>query len=230
MKVGYFVPAYRQNEHAYLRMQAVVEERASVKAGYEVSPWWIDCGDIAQARRIALHHSVEHGHDYLLMQDSDIYVPDGRSAIVPMLETAQKHNAAAVAAICGLRRIRAESVQPNVLPFKPGEVYEAEKAGTGLMLIDVGWVRERYDEYTGPWFERTWKDERHLQLDTGEDIFFCKIVRAMGGSLWVDGRVHTVHAYTDTMHLRYPPQDSTDAEAVSSAPGSDSPLAVGTAA
>lgn len=205
MKIMHWIPAYRGQVLAHIACQLLLDAGALNRRKIGYMPWWTDSSDLPRARTEALQKAVDDGFDYLVMQDSDIYCPAG-SPVELLLETAESTSAALVGAICGLRRIRLQQVAPNVRPFQHGQVYQGDRVGTGLVLIDVRQVRQWSREYNGPWFARTYKDERQTVLDFGEDFFFCAICHRMGGRIWIDGRVETIHAYTDHVHLHYRPE------------------------
>ena len=81
----------------------------------------------------------------------------------------------------------------NVYPWRAGEVYECEKLGTGIVLIDLHQIRQWYDERTQPCFWRTYSDHGVTQ-EIGQDIWFTRdIVRGHGGTVFCDGRISTTH-------------------------------------
>jgi len=205
MNIMHWFPAYRAQLLAHAACQMLVDAGALNREGIGYMPWWTDSSDLPRARNEALQKAVDEGFEYIAMQDSDIYCPAG-SPLKMLVETAQETGAALVGAICGLRRIRLEQVAPNVRPFRHGEVYRGDRVGTGLVLIDARQVSQWAETYHGPWFARTYHDERQTQLDFGEDFFFSAICHRMGGTIWIDGRVETIHAYTDHKHLHYRPE------------------------
>lgn len=207
MKIGFWVPTYRETLPMRLVRQKDIDTAAVRDAGHEYRWWWSSSSDIARMRNEALERARELELDYLMMQDDDIYCPEDASPMLRLLETAQSTGATITGAICGLRRIRLDQVAPNCRPFVgDGTAYEAERIGTGMVLIDVAQVNRMAEQYTGPWFGRTYHDGRQTRANYGEDFFFCEIVRGLGGKVVIDGCIQTVHAYTDHNHLRYSPQ------------------------
>jgi len=207
IKILHWVPAYGGSIDVRIAGQVQVDCSAMTKLGFGYQFWWTDSSDLPRSRNHALEMAIDKGFDYILMQDSDIYVPRV-SPMAMLLQTAIDKQAVMTGAICGLRRISHDSVPPNVRPYKQGEVYEVERIGTGLVLIDCQQVAKWRDEYDGPWFARTYHDARQTSIDFGEDFFFCAICARFGGIMFADGRIPTVHAYTDHLHLRYPPEDT----------------------
>ena len=204
MKVGWWVPTYRGGLSMEAIRQKDLDRAAVIDAGGEFVWWYSMSCDIARMRNEALEHARKIGCDYLFMMDDDIFSP-GDSPLAMLLETAKANDATLTGAICGLRRIQLETVAPNCRPLKLGEVYQGERIGTGMVLIDVRRISKLAENYTGPWFGRTYKDERQTLADFGEDFFFCAVLEQAGHSIWIDGRVPTVHCYTDKEHLRYDP-------------------------
>lgn len=203
MKVGLFIPAYRSTVHPMVWRQGLLEGITCERAGVDLVPAWQDCNGVDLARNRAMSQALAGGFDYLLMQDQDTWSP--RPVVLQMLGVAEEHGATIVAAAYPLRRRGAEI---SVLPFRAGEVYEGQLAGTGLMLISLAKLREiglgALDQGT-PWFYRTFDDARGTKLGVGGDVRFCQTVRLHGGSLWIDARIETVHAELDTDRLHYIP-------------------------
>lgn len=200
-KIGYWVPCYRQNLTIQLAYQMLRDTMVLSAAGHGVHHWFNDSTDLTAARNEALERAMADGHDYLLMQDSDIYCPKGdMSPLAELLKTMQKTGATMVSSVCGLRRIELSKVEWNVKPLAKGE-YEADCFGTGMVLIDVAKVKEIAEQYDGPWFARTYSDARHSQQDIGHDIFFCRVLTGHGHKLWVNADIPTVHVYSDHVHL-----------------------------
>lgn len=197
MRIGHFVPSYRPICDG-LSAQLVREySTLAHRLGYDYRYWAEETSDIVILRNCALRQAIEWDCDYLCMQDSDIWSKSSVGAIALMLETARRYGAAMVAAICGLRR---QPPAPNVQPYKPGEVYRAEKAGTGLVLIDCKQVAELPQRQ---WFGRAYGDYG-CTTELGEDIWFSKELVAAGLSIYADGRVPTTHAHRDVSTLDYP--------------------------
>ena len=101
--------------------------------------------------------------------------------------------------MAGAYPLRRSGADSSVVPDKPGEVYEAERAGTGLMLIDLAQINGIAKVYEGPWFRRTYLDQRETKLDRTGDYWFCETVRQYGGIVVGDARFLTEHAVTRTL-------------------------------
>ena len=203
MRILHFVPAYGALVDVRLAEQIVIDSNTVSRSGAYYKFYWRDSSDIAMSRNAGLKLALDEGFDYIFMQDSDIFAV-GCSPLAMLLDTARDKDATITGAICGLRRHFADGrVQPNVDPFRHGEVYEATKIGTGMILIDCNKVREW--DYDGPWFGRVFADKRHSTLDVGEDIFFSRICVELSGILVADGRVPTVHVERDHHRLAYDP-------------------------
>lgn len=200
MKIGHFTPSYSP---LCPGLTAQTHREAATlcdRLGYEYT-WWDLCNsDISRVRNLALKRAIDTGCDFLCMQDSDIWSKSSIGAIAPMLATARETGAAMVAAICGLRRTPASA---NVEPCKPGEVYEATKAGTGLVLIDCAQVAEMLETEGGIAFDRKLSADG-TEIELGEDIYFCRRLRTAGLTIFVDGRVPTTHVNRDVRTLDYP--------------------------
>lgn len=217
MKIRHFTPSYTPITPGQVAQILREEDTLHSRLKYDYEWSSEECSDIVVIRNRALKHAIESGCDYLCMQDSDIFSKSSVGAIAPMLETARTTGAAMVAAICGLRR---QPIRSNVEPSKPGEVYEAEKAGTGLVLIDCKQIADKTNpDVPARWFDKEYSKDG-TEVSVGEDIWFCKWLKARDLTLYVDGRVPTTHARKDLETLDYPgaatarrqPQDSHPAE------------------
>jgi hypothetical protein len=74
-----------------------------------------------------------------------------------------------------------------------GQVVEVSRIGTGIMAVNLGWLREHWPE--SPWFSSTLTHGEKGPQKLGEDYGFCNSVRLRGGAVYCDGRVVTVHAH-----------------------------------
>lgn len=200
---GCWVPAYRSANHSALTGQLMLDQSAVVAAGHEWRYWYADGSDLPRMRNEALERARESGMHYLGMVDTDVFATDQESPYMRLLATAQETGAAMVGAVVGLRKIRRNTAYVNTYPFCPGEVFDATKVGTGMVLIDVEQIDNIAKTYTGPWFARTYEDERQSIAKVGEDVFFCQVLTAHGLRVVVDGRIPTTHSYLDSVHLAY---------------------------
>ena len=203
MKVGIYIPTHDERVPVqYAHKQVPRELLALVKAGH--SPTFMDAStcDLVMMRNEALETARTMELDYLCMQDSDVYGPEG-APLAALVELAVDKGAAMTAACVGLRRLEIGRVQANVKPFRAGEVYEADEVGTGMVCISIAEIERIAQEYNGPWFARTYRDARDSEAHVGLDIFLSRLLRAFDGSIWVDGGIETVHAYRDHDQLRF---------------------------
>ncbi len=206
MRIGHFIPAYRQAIHPSVADQREDDAVWALSNGHSWQRMWLDVFSCDLARNMAIETALRTECDYLMMQDADVWAHDpgnptmAAPALPLLMETAEATGAGAVAAICALRR---RDSRVNVEPFRPGEVYLAEKVGTGMILIDIRQIRKISEAYKGPWFARTYKDSRQTELDVGGDVFFALALRQHLVQVAVDGRIATHHA--DLRPLSYQP-------------------------
>jgi hypothetical protein len=198
MRIGHFTPSYTPITPGLTAQTHREAATLTEKLNYSYEWWEESCSDIVKIRNRAIKRSIDECHNYLCMQDSDIYSKSSIGVIAPMLATALETGAAMVAAICGLRRTPPCS---NVEPSRPGQVYTAEKAGTGIVLIDVGQVSKIWG--TRRLFDKSYNEDG-TEIEVGEDIWFCRVLRDAGLSIYVDGRVPTTHVQVDRTTLDYP--------------------------
>lgn len=207
MRIAHFTPAYTPI-HWGQTGQLLRDSATMARLDYEWMWWCEESTDIVSIRNRALRKALDRGFDYLVMQDSDVFSKASIGAVAILLETARRHKATAVAAMVGLqgssRPGYQESPKANVwpLPQQFGDVYKAEKAGTGLIMIDCAQVASW--EHGGAFFANEYTDATKTRIGTGEDIFFCNLIHQHGGSLYVDSRVPTTHVKRDARTLDYP--------------------------
>lgn len=190
MKIAHYVPAYNEQINAGLRRQSCQDAVAATRAGHDYHPWDAHSCDLLYMRNHTLHEALRLGMDYLFMQDSDVYsdVPGG--ALMPLLATAEETGATITGAMVTMRT---NPPRANVWPCRVGEVFEADKIGTGMVLLNLAKIREWYEGYDGPCFSRVYETDKGLKPKIGSDIFFSYVVRQHGGLIVCDGRVPTVH-------------------------------------
>ena len=210
MRIGHFVPSYRPICDGLVAQVLREQDTIAHRLEYDYRFWAEETSDLVILRNRALNFAIEQECDYLCMQDSDIWSKSSVGAIAFMLETARKHDAALVAAICGLRRTPPVA---NVKPMHAGKVYEAEKVGTGLVLIDC----KKAVDIEGMAFGRTYNEDGSEML-VGEDIWFSHRLTEAGHKIYVDGRVPTTHARRDVETLDYPGSAKTSGKSSDSHP------------
>lgn len=190
MKIGHWVPAYNEQVHSCLIGQIALDATACAQAGHSWRFWSTHSCDLVWSRNNSLDKALHIGLDYLFCQDSDVYSPVDGGPLIRMLETAIATEATIVSPIVSLRT---RPIRANVWPVLVGEKYEADKVGSGMILIDLNRVREWYSRHESPCFSRTYDDPKGIVQHVGMDIFFSYVVRQYGGRIVVDGTLPTVH-------------------------------------
>lgn len=190
LKIDHFVPAYNEQVNANLMSQIVRDSHYCRDAGHVWRLRGAHGCDLLSMRNRALDRSIREGFDFLFMQDSDTFSTATNGPIKPLLETSLKLGATLTGALVTMRTRPARA---NVWPCHPGEVYEADKVGSGMILLDLNRIREWYGEYDGPCFQRMYETDKCIEPKVGSDIFFCYVVRQHGGLVAVDATVPTVH-------------------------------------
>jgi hypothetical protein len=214
MRVWQWVPAFNNQVHAGVRRQAVRDGIAFYKAalmaddGKEWELGTLDghsC-DLNYLRNNIVDRAIKADVDYLFMQDADVFAADTSSPLMQMIDTCQRTESAAVFAMV---LMRTEVVRANTWPCKPGEVFELEKAGTGMLVIDINRLRKWYADFDGPLFLRVYTDKKGHTQKIGQDVWFCHVLRKQGERIFCDGRIPTVHV-NGTHELSYNPTELTD--------------------
>jgi hypothetical protein len=189
VRIGYFIPAYRQDCHIEVAMdlaRGVSWLGTTDYHGAQVVPFWVDATGIARARNLAVDIAYKHEFDALVMQDADCFTPGPTSTLEQLFTSLMVENAAVVGAAIAIRN----GAGMNCDPAEPGALYEGD-VGTGLMMIDL----RRLRALPRPWFvHRDTPDG--LTVARSEDIYFCQHVRAHGHRALVDYTFPTGHAST----------------------------------
>jgi hypothetical protein len=188
VRIGHYLPAYRQSVHVQVALAMAREASWCAGAGHVHVPFFTDINGIARARNIAVATAMKAGCDVLLMQDSDTFaLPEHNySAIERLLATMIEHDAAVVGAPYPVRNGETMCCEPA----RPGEVYPGE-VGTGLMLIDL----RKLADLPRPWFRFVEADDGST-VTCGEDIYFCRLAKSAGYKVLVDYTIPVGHAFS----------------------------------
>ncbi len=190
MKIAHYVPAYNEQINAGVRRQSCQDAVSVTRAGHDYMPWDGHSCDLLYMRNHTLDEALKLGLDYLFMQDSDVFSPMKGGPLMRLLETAEETGATLTGALVTMRT---NPPRANVWPAHVGEVFEADKIGTGMVLLNLAKIREWYDAYEGPCFSRVYKTDKGTEPRVGSDIFFSYVVRQHGGLIVCDATVPTVH-------------------------------------
>lgn len=187
MRVAHLLPAYRGTVHAEVAIGMSRDAIVCAERGWKHIPFLIDAHGIERVRNMGVRIAHENNCDLLLMQDADTFaIQPAFGSLESLYRTMEKHNAAAVGAAVLVRN----GNHMNVEPARPGESYEGQ-VGTGLMLIDL----RKLTELPRPWF-RTLIAPDGESIQQGEDIFFCRQLKAYGHTVIVDYTFPTGHGYS----------------------------------
>jgi len=155
--------------------------------------------EIASARTYLVNEAIRLGGTHLLFWDSDICpvrtkLEDDPDFIGRLLA----HKKPIVAGNYNKRSFPLESVSQSHHKewqdkVKTDELYEAQFAATGFMLIDLS-IFDKEWEKDGkklPWFNFGRDSQGKLAL--GEDAWFCMSARDMGFDTWIDPTLKICH-------------------------------------
>ena len=203
MKIKIWIPTHDQRVTAKFALeQWPLEVVELLKRGWSFGPCYSSSCDLNGMRNSALQGALDEGYDFLIMQDSDV---SAEPCYAQLIDTCLEHEATACVAAVGLRQMERDRIRMNVLPFKVDEVFEVERAGTGIIAIDLKKLTQITEEYDGPWFWREYKDKRCTEQKIGQDIFFTYLVRSLDGKVMCDSRIETNHPHINNDHLNYVP-------------------------
>ena len=213
MLIWQYIPAYNMRIHAEVLLQHRRDSVAAYAAGYDCAGVIQHDCDLVALRNRAVHQAIQAGARYLFSQDSDTWSPMPSGPLIPMIETCEETNAAAVFAMVTMRT---RPPKANMWPCKPGEVYDIEKGGTGLFLLDLNRIRRWYEEVPAPLFQRIYTTNHCHTPAIGLDIYLCRFLRDRGERIVCDGRIPTCHADSTHVH-EYSPEEYLDKPRASTA-------------
>lgn len=236
LKIGCFVPAYGEKVTTHLLVQSAADRRSVANAGHEYTFWSNHSCDLVALRNAAALKAATEGYDFLLMQDADVYSAAKGGPLIRLLATALETGACVTGALVTMRTHppRANAWTADGSLIKPGTVFECSKIGSGMILLDMRQIRAWWGvSYMGPLFDVVY--EVFTNKETGEqfqpktkkaigmDIWFSKLVREMGQSVWCDARIPASHV--DDMYSHdYDGQTIPD---LAGSPGSTDPAVLG---
>ncbi len=157
--------------------------------------------DLVWLRNTTLDKAINLGFDWLFSQDADCFSNAPGGPLAQLLDTAMETGATITSPLVSLRT---RPPRANAWPVKIGQVYEAEKVGTGMVLLNLSKIKEWYFGYKGPCFARTYDTDKGVKQETGLDIYFCHVVRQHGGTIVIDGRIPTSHVDACYQHDFHP--------------------------
>jgi hypothetical protein len=179
------IPAYRQIVNVQTAYAWLQDALTCCELGWNPMPIWVDNSGIARARNVIVETALKGGARMLLMSDADSFPDVPHGGLKSMWAAMQEHAAAIVGAAFVVRN---EETRVNVNPVRPGETYEGT-VGTAYMLIDL-W---KLHDLPRPWFVH--KDTPDgLEVECGEDVYFCRHAQAHGHKVIVNFAIPTGHA------------------------------------
>ncbi len=210
IKLALGTPAYRRQIDAGHRAQdlsymfvSALSEGAFMPVGVLHS----DGCSVAHGRNQILYQALHSGADWLLMQDADtIYAPTSQkldmSFTAPVFQAiADAHNQQAAVVAAAVEQRQQGAVTWNVIEGERrleesefrDRVVAVDAIGTAFMAINLKWIGAHFSK--APWFHMLHGSvaETGAPAKMGEDIFFCKQVRARGGVILCDGRLRPRH-------------------------------------
>lgn len=190
LKIDHFIPAYNEQINANLMSQTHRDHSYCANAGYAYRIRGAHGCDLISMRNRALHRSITEGFDFLFMQDSDVFSTAAEGPLKSLIGTAIKFGATLTGAAVSMRT---RPPRANVWPCQVGEEFEADKLGSGMILLDLNRMRAWYEGYDGPCFQRMYKTDKCIEPHVGSDIFFCYVVRQHGGLIACNATIPTVH-------------------------------------
>jgi len=158
--------------------------------------------EIASARTWLVNEAIKQGGTHLLFWDSDICpVNTVQGETFNVIKKLRNHNKPIVGVQYNMRKFPLQPVYSShhkEWQDKESltELFEAQFAGTGFMLIDLAMFKDpkfgiSEDGKRTPWFSFGRDSQGALAL--GEDAWFCNMARDSGYSTWIDPTIVVKH-------------------------------------
>jgi len=148
----------------------------------------ISC-DIVSSRTWLVNEAIKNGGTHILFIDSDMHFN------MSTLHSLLAHKKEIVATEYNKRQFPLEGTFRPMTERSETELYEANYAGMGCMLIDLSiFEKEWVDSETGkklPWFNFGRDSQGNLSM--GEDAFFSNAAREMGIKTYIDPKIKVKH-------------------------------------
>jgi len=148
----------------------------------------ISC-DIVSSRTWLVNEAIKNGGTHILFVDSDMHF--NMSTVHSLLA----HKKEIVGTEYNKRKFPLEGTFKPMTERSETELYEANYAGMGCMLIDLSiFEKEWVDSETGkklPWFNFGRDSQGNLAM--GEDAFFSNAAREMGIKTYIDPTIKVRH-------------------------------------
>lgn len=216
-RLCHWVPAYNEQVNINIASQAMRDLVWCSDNGISYTFRGGHSCDLVWLRNSALDRAIRDGYDWMVQQDADVFSDAPLGPIEALIRTARETGATIAGALVTMRT---DPPKANVWPVHVGEVFEADKIGTGMVLINLNKMREWYADYQGPCFARTYETDKGVVQKIGLDIFFSYVVRQHGGLIVCDATVPTTHV-NGCHRLRYDgasvPHEAVTSEATSAA-------------
>jgi hypothetical protein len=185
MRLGYFVPAYGGHVRSELLNTMLHDYTHCLAAGIEFRFFAHDVQPVDRARNLAVQRARELECQWLFMLDADVWADPSGSPLEQLFDTLADTGACAAAAVVPTR-----AGVLNVEPVKPHQRYACDKIGTAMMLLDLARLDALAPGHT--WF-RYQLDDDGIGVRAGEDVFFCREVQRLGGTVVANYQIPTRH-------------------------------------
>jgi hypothetical protein len=152
---------------------------------------WADSCDVDQAHNLAVATAIHDNADWLIIMGRDNFA-DAKQ-LVEMVNTGIKNNYAIIGAPCKHRNEESLNVVIDgkaVKAINVREVVEVEKIGSGIMAINLSWLKDNWPYKNGPWFGSKYYENC---VRESQDYVFCDDIRKLGGKIYCDNRVDSGH-------------------------------------
>lgn len=149
--------------------------------------------EIASARTYLVNEAIKAGGTHLLFWDSDIVPVNTKvGENFNVIERMLAHGEPILGVQYNMRKFPLEPVYSSHHKewqdkISETELFEAQFAGTGFMLIDLS----IFKDMKGPWF--SFGRDSQGQLALGEDAWFCNMARDSGYKTYIDPTIRVLH-------------------------------------
>lgn len=146
--------------------------------------------DVVSSRTWLVNEAIKNGGTHILFVDSDMHF------MMSSLGKLLAHNKEIVGVEYNKRKFPLEGVFKAMEERSETELYEANYAGMGLMLIDLSIFKDPkfgvgVDGKRSAWFNFGRDSQGALAM--GEDAWFSNVARDAGYKTWIDPTIKTKH-------------------------------------
>jgi hypothetical protein len=187
MKIGHFIPAYRETLAIQTAHGAIRDALWAQDNGHELLPFSWSVTGIDRARNKAIKDALSMECDLLYTCDNDVFARPPVSGLASLFAAWEREDRPAVVGAAVITRTHALNVNAQ------GDV------GAAMLLIDL----KQIATINPPYFVTLLSDDG-TELACGEDFAFCRLLRANDLRVVLDTTTPTGHVAEQRLYFQPP--------------------------